>query len=35
MNRLITYIILAAAVIVSGVAAFFIIQRHKQLTEED
>jgi hypothetical protein len=35
MNRLITFIILAAAVIVSGVAVFFIIQKQKQLTEED
>jgi|TergutMp193P3_1026864.scaffolds.fasta_scaffold04434_3 hypothetical protein len=35
MNRLVTYIILAAAVIVSGVAAFFIIQRHNRLVEED
>jgi hypothetical protein len=33
MNKVVTYIILAAAVIVSGVAVFFIVQRHNQLTE--
>jgi cell division protein FtsL len=35
MNKIVTFIILAAAVIVSGVAAFFIVQKHRQLTAED
>jgi cell division protein FtsL len=35
MNKVVTYIILAAAVIVSGAVACFIIHRHRQLTVED
>jgi cell division protein FtsL len=35
MNKIVTYIILAAAVIVSGAVAFFIVHKHRQLTAED
>jgi sensor domain CHASE-containing protein len=35
MNKIVTYVILAAAVIVSGAVAYFIVQKHKQLIDED
>ena len=35
MNRLVTYMILAAAVLVSGAVAYFIVQKHRQLIDED